>query len=168
MNTQSRSGRPKKLVSTRIYLSADTEAEHSFILALLERKQTDSSFNIGSYLLEMTMKYVSNPPNGVLSLSDDSLEKLSSKLISGLSHHFNDLNILSGIASIVSESGKGSALNPHFPSINSDESLDTVSDLNSIDLETDNAIMEEGQSPEDDEVHIDIGIQELKKGKAFF
>ncbi|MDI5833278.1 hypothetical protein OCF84_20870 (plasmid) [Shewanella xiamenensis] len=158
MSTQSKVGRPKKLVTTRIYLSADTEDEHNFIIALMKRKELDPSFNIGAYLLEMTMKAVQNPPNGVLSLSDESLDKLTSSVLSGIRQQLTDLNILSNLTRIVNvgDNGQDNKIDSKATPISQLPQQDKLS------MSLDHDDQDEQEAP------VDEGIISLKAKGAFF
>ena len=99
-----KAGRPRKLASLRVYVSANTIEESRLIGAMEARKSLDPSFNIGEHLLALAVKGANAVPSDNVSLSNETINKLTEsiaqKIVGGLSNSV----IVSGLTNLINDS----------------------------------------------------------------
>lgn len=116
MSNMKTRGRPnKKLISTRLTFSATTVEEQEFILALLKRKEANINFNVGEYVLRLAIEGSKALPASDLQLGDATIEKITDRLLEGLTQKIQDLRVISGINSLIAE-GKEHIIDNQTPS----------------------------------------------------
>jgi hypothetical protein len=100
-------GRPRKLASLRVYISASSTEEYEFMRGLEKRKCADVNFNIGAHLIALAIEgaKAANLPANEVELSKVSIERLTASISETLTRELSKSVVLSGITSMMNSQG---------------------------------------------------------------
>lgn len=125
-----KAGRPRKLAKIRVYISATTSEESAFIDALMDRKTNEPNFNIGDHLLSLALKGIRAVPTENLSLSNDTIAKLTESISKKLAEDLSKSVIVSGLSNLIKDTTPIplTTSNTYEPSSSIDPKVDDNSD----------------------------------------
>jgi hypothetical protein len=157
-NSVSRLGRPRKLASLRVYMSASSKEECEFIKGLERRKEADINFNIGSHLLALALvgSKATGTKGGEVQLSAESIKMLTSAISEKITSDLSKSVVLSGLTHMLNSQEDSSRETVALSSLNNEGNLKP-------------SITNSTEGSMDDEPVIPQSIVDMKnKSKSFF